>query len=470
MRRNIIAVLITVTLIFSFIPAAPAESPAPSQGAAAAQGAKAPPTPETPPADMQQTPAVLHLDLTKSEELALANSPTLMKATAKIREYEGKIIEAQMGKRASLVFDANYTRIEPQVQFTFNEMLIQVVQQNNWDAKLTFNYLITDFGHIGRYEDAAYYNRDAVEREYEATKNDLIFNTRQAYFTVLKASGFVAVAGEFLESAKAHLKAANDRYKAGTVARFDVLRAEANVEEAMQQVVVAENNLDLAKKNLLDFIGVNLDTEVELAIPSEGILQELDLQGGNKSALSQRPELGQLMLLISMGRELVQAAKMERNAKISLFSIYDKKNATAFTSDYSWSVGVALNVPILDQGRKTAKTVQAVGTLDQMKATYEDMKKKILLEVNQAFLLHRESLASWEVTKKRVASSGEAKKVADIRYKAGISTNVEALDAEADFTRARAAEVNALFDCHIAAARWYRAIGAPVASKKNGRP
>lgn len=420
------------------------------------RGADAPPT--TP----ARSGAPLVLTLEESVATALRNSPSLEKAKAQVEQARGVLQETETGRNPSLTFNGSYTRIEPSLSFRVNDVLVPIVSANNWDANLTFQYLITDFGRLGKNEDAMRFSLRSSEEAYYATMNDLVFKVRQAFFTILSAQGLVTVAKEYVESAKANLKSANDRYDAGNVPRFDVYRAEATLESALQKLIAAENGVELAKKSYLELLDLDLNTPVELTYTLDEKLIPLDLEKGCAAALAGRPELAQLALMVEMGKSLVDAAKYTKNPQLLFTSVYDARNTTGFSQGLQWQSTFALAVPLYDRGASKAKVKQAAASLDQMVATYDDVRNKILLEVQRAYLVHRDACQRIEAARKQVAAAGEAKRIADLRYRNGFATIAEALDTQADYVSAQASYVMNLFEYGIACAGWEKATAIDV--------
>jgi outer membrane protein TolC len=300
-----------------------------------------------------------------------------------------------------------------------------------------------------------------MKEEYLAVRDDVIFRTKEAYYNILKAAGFVDVAKENLEIAEANSKIARDLFEAGAAAKFDVLRTEVSLEQARQGIIIAQNNLALAKKAFATVLNIDINTPFEVEWLKEIPCADLKLADGEKKSLADRPELRQLGMIVEMGKTLVEAARRGKNPTISLLSTYDKKNQSGFSSqDYQWTTSLALNVPIFDQGVTAARVKQAAGSLEQMQGTYDNARRQVILEVHQAWTQQAEAFQRIGVARKQVESAEEACRVGELRYREGVSIITEVLDTQAALVAARISYINSLHDYALNLAKWEQATGS----------
>jgi outer membrane protein TolC len=97
--------------------------------------------------------------------------------------------------------------------------------------------------------------------------------------------------------------------------------------------------------------------------------------------------------------------------------------------------------------------------LEQALAQRENLERQIALEVEQAVRNFQVALQRLKTARAALASAEEAFRLAQVRYEGGVGTQVEVWDAQVALTRARANEVQALYDAHKAFARLVYATG-----------
>lgn len=96
------------------------------------------------------------------------------------------------------------------------------------------------------------------------TRNQIVLDTKSAFYNVLRQQALVVVAQDTLRNSQDRLLDAQRKFAAGTVARFDVIRALTDVQNARQQLIVAQTGVDNALGQLNNNLGLNIDTPLSL--------------------------------------------------------------------------------------------------------------------------------------------------------------------------------------------------------------
>ena len=96
------------------------------------------------------------------------------------------------------------------------------------------------------------------------TRNQIVLDTKTAFYAVLRQQGLLTVAQETLRNSEDRLRDAQIKFAAGTVAQFDVIRAQTDANNARQQVIASQANVDSALGNLNSNMGLNIDTMLSI--------------------------------------------------------------------------------------------------------------------------------------------------------------------------------------------------------------
>ena len=96
------------------------------------------------------------------------------------------------------------------------------------------------------------------------TRNQIVLDTKTAFYAVLRQQGLLTVARETLRNAEDRLRDAQIKFTAGTVAQFDVIRAQTDANNARQQVIASQADVDSALGNLNSNMGLNIDTALSI--------------------------------------------------------------------------------------------------------------------------------------------------------------------------------------------------------------
>ena len=125
----------------------------------------------------------------------------------------------------------------------------------------------------------------------------------------------------------------------------------------------------------------------------------------------------------------------------------------------SWDASVNLSWSLWDGGRRRAQLAETVAASQAIRARAAEFDREVSFEVQQRRVEVDSSRAAIEAAEDGVRSAVEAQRVVQERYRAGVVTNTDVLDAnlavlqsELDLTRARA-------NARLAEARLERAVG-----------
>jgi len=260
------------------------------------------------------------------------------------------------------------------------------------------------------------------------------------------------------------------RYEAGTVPRFNVLRAEVELANARPKLIRARNSFRIAKNNLANLLGFNVARETVEDIPLHltGKLEadpyEVKLPQAIGQALERRTELGALRKAQALRKEDVVNARAGYKPSLQAFAGYEARSSL-FTNDltqelHGWLTGVQLSWDIFDGLRTRGRVQETVALYERAGVELDDTSRRIELEVRTAFSNFIESRELLESQKKVVEQAEEALRLARARSEAGTGTQLDVLSAQTALTEARTTQIQALHDYSVARARLERAVGA----------
>jgi outer membrane protein len=126
----------------------------------------------------------------------------------------------------------------------------------------------------------------------------------------------------------------------------------------------------------------------------------------------------------------------------------------------SWSMGVLAQMNVFDWGRTVYRTRQSRSRLRQIETAGRSLRDAIALDVTETYLSLLEAWNEIEAARENVAQAEENHRVTIGRFKEGLATNTEMLDAQVLLTSARTTRESAMADYLIAQADLARATGA----------
>lgn len=409
---------------------------------------------------------VLYLDLLESLKIAVRNNPTVKRADATIEKYYYKVKEVECGYVPKLDFGAGYIRMEPVNQLDMNlsgtTQQIRIGEENNNLLKLSMNQLLYSFGRVENSKIVSELNLKNTKLDRETTLQDLLLQTKTAYFNVLRTRDYVKVAKKSVESSQKHLKLSKDLYDEGVVPKYDVLNMETNLSQSQQEFIKAENAYLLAKNTFKNILNLEPGVSVEI-VPAEGEAEDTsfvkDEEESIKIGLERRPEAKQVEVNLEVARGAVKLASTGNYPNLTFAYNYYWRNKTAMSLKENWDATAYLLVPLFDGGVTRMQVQQAEGSLKQVEATATDIINNITLDIKQSLLNLKDSAKMLETTQRNLAQAEEALSIAEVRYEAAISTATELTDAQYARDLAEFSYSKAVYDYKTALARYKKAIG-----------
>ncbi|WP_229206029.1 TolC family protein [Dyadobacter fermentans] len=113
-------------------------------------------------------------------------------------------------------------------------------------------------------------------------------------------------------------------------------------------------------------------------------------------------------------------------------------------------LAVNLNIPIFDGFQKKYQINQKKIAIDKVKNSQNLLKQSIDLENNQAAINIKNAFATLETQKRNLTLAEEIVRVSKIKYKEGVGSNIEVINAESSLKEAQTNYFTALYDLMIA--------------------
>ena len=432
---------------------------------------------QAPPVQASAPPAAaaapLRLSLQGAIDRAVERNETVLMAQADQAQAAGFVREKTAGLFPTISASADYTRNFQRPVFFFNGpdglQRIEVGSDNELDLSAGLTQSLYD-PVLAPAVRAARLAREAAAVKVADARTAVALATRQAYYDALLARDLVTVQQKALEQAQARLDQVQAFAKAGTASEFDLLTAQVEVENLRPPLIEAKNRSDVTLSQLKRIIALPLDRPVEL---TDGFREPAAGEPSHDAALGEalaaaqahRPDLRVLALQVQLQEQQVVADKRELLPTLGLSALYEKRSSTdAFppaAGDYanSLTAGLAFDVDLFDGGARSARLAQARARLDRVRYELSQATGEVRLDVEQVLLALDAARQQIEASRSTVARAEKALSIAQLRFRKGLSTQVELNDAELAVTQARSNHSRALHAYSTAHARYLAAIG-----------
>jgi outer membrane protein TolC len=414
------------------------------------------------------------LSLTDCLNIALSQNGTILKAGNDLDAQYGVVVQTRAVALPQVQATGQYKDTDPRAIESFPGLS---QPHENWNAGVQIVQSIYEGGKMVAALQAASATKKQALAQYQTVITDTLLAVRLAYYDVLLAAQQITVNEASVNLLQKELDDQQSRYNAGTVPKFNVLRAEVALANERPALIQARNNYRIAKNNLSNLLGYNLPRDIWEDIPLnltdtlDATPYQVDLPTAIQQALGRRTELVALRQTAELQRLGVVNAKAGYKPTVQVFAGYNWYNAqftppVEITHDINgWNAGAQMSWDIFDGMLTRGKIVQARALYDKSKTDLDDRARQIELEVRTAysgFIMAREVLDS---QLKVQEEAEEALREASARADAGTGTQLDVLDAQTSLTQARTTEVQALHDYDAARARLERAIGEEMIQK-----
>lgn len=323
---------------------------------------------------------------------------------------------------------------------------------DNWNLRVEVEQPLWTGGALAKGREAASLGHEAAQSARERTRQEIVRRVTEGYATAILARHQLDVAHEALETARAHVKLTQDLYEGGLVVESDLLLAQVRESEVQEVVIRAESGVEVSHAALNLTLGRDLETPFELpealALPEAA---DAEVAALVERALSRRPDLEAARRQAAAAETQVALARSARRPQVGLQAAWETNAQDFFGHDGdNYSVAIGFRVPLYHGGGERARIETARARAREAAERAGLLEASIGLEVRRAF---HELRAAHQRVEQAVRGAELAQRslvIVEDRYKEGLDTLTELLDAETALTEARLREVTAERDVLLA--------------------
>ena len=299
-------------------------------------------------------------------------------------------------------------------------------------AGANLSYEVDLFGRLAKATDAASLDAKSREALLQSTRLLVQSNVAQTYFALRALDNERALVRDTVAAYADTLRLTESRYRAGDVAELDVVRVRTEVAATQSDALALERRRAELEHALAVLIG---------ELPTNFSVAEIDWSGAPpaipaglpSSLLARRPDVSaaQSAMLAAQARVgAAQAAWFPSVALTTSGGYASPELGDLFKwSARAWSVGALMSLPLFDGGRREAGVQDARAQLDGAAASYREQVLTAFKDVEDQLSSLRLLGAQADVQAQAVASASRATVLSDSRYRNGLVSQLELLDA-----------------------------------------
>jgi multidrug efflux system outer membrane protein len=303
------------------------------------------------------------------------------------------------------------------------------------------------FGRVRSLKDAALATYLSTEEARKSAQISLIAQVAQAYLTERSYAEQLLLAQQTLESRQSNIDLAQKRFDVGASSALDLRLSQTLVESARVSKAQLERQRAQAENALTLLVGKKINelpaaptlsqeqivTDIPAGLPSDLLTRRPDIRSAEQSLLAANANIG--------------AARAAFFPKISLTGSFGSASSTLgglFESGSgAWSFGPQLSLPIFDYGRNSANLDLAEVRKNKAIVTYEKTIQTAFKEVADALVARGSLDEEIKAQEAFLTAQQDRLKLTDLRFKNGIASSLDQLDAQRDLFSAQQALIQA---------------------------
>lgn len=400
----------------------------------------------------------------------LANSQRLAEITARADAADFAVAGRHAAELPIVAVQGGYLRTNHVDEFAIAlpgraPQIVYPDIPDNYRARLDLQWPIYTGGRIDALERAARAERGAIAKDLDAARADLRLEITRAYYAVVTGREAERVLARSLDAVDAHVKDVRARLASGLIPPNDVSSAEAQASrqrllaiEAATQRAIAEADL----RRLTGNPGATAKGDGNLASETRGTASVEPLVAAALNARPERQALEQRAASADLRAAAVEAAKRPQIAVGGGYD-YARPNPRIFPrrADWqtSWDASINLTWTLWDGGRRAAEYGEARANARALKTRVADFDRQVSFEVRARILELASSREAVTVADDEIRAAVEAERAIGERYKAGVATSTDILDAQVARLQAELDRTRAIANARLAEARLERALG-----------
>ncbi|OLA78572.1 MAG: hypothetical protein BHW55_01035 [Candidatus Melainabacteria bacterium 35_41] len=406
----------------------------------------------------------IDMTLERCIELALGNNTQINAAFHDILASDTRIKQVWSNYFPQLSWQTGYTRIR-QLQLsdalgknlTFNYFIL---------GQITFQQMLYDFGVTQNQATIKRLDYEAYKTTLGATINDVIYQTKDAYYNLLLAFESKKVAEDTVNKFEMFYNQAKAFYEIGMNPKVDVTIAEVNLSNAKLQLIQADNAVNLAIARLNNIMGVPFIDQYNVQERLQYQPVDITFNKAVDIAREARPELKLAELKVESANQTLKLVKKSYFPTLSVEGQY-QLGGRSWTNNYGYNFGGYLNFPTVN-GMLIKNEIQEARYLyDKELANARNTQNQIYLEIQNAFLTLEEKKNQMPVALLGVKQSKENYELSYGRYRVGEANPTELKDAQINYQQAQLSYYTALYQYNSAKAALEKAVGKNLAAESS---
>jgi outer membrane protein len=401
------------------------------------------------PSVLAQETAPLKLTLHDAVGLALKQNPRVILANLGVSQSE----QDRLSARSSLLPQVNgnvaetvhRVNLQTAIGFSFPGFPQHVGPYYVFQGGTGFSVPIYDLTLWSRYRSSKI-GIDSSRAQAMTAREESVLLVVSQYLGSQRAAADIAAAQSRVELAQALYDQAADLQKNGVGTGIDTLRANVQLQNEKQRLIVAQTQLETSLYGLARLLNIDPMRKIELA-DQVSFFDTPEVSAGQtlERAYSSRPELRQILADEQRAGLSLKEAEEQRLPKLTLSGTWLEQGLTPTSIIPVYQYEASLDFPLFTGGRIQADRAKAEISIRQLKQQEQDLRNGIALEVKTALAQLESARNEVTVANLGVQLARQEVEQARDRFQAGVANNIEVITAQDELSRASDNQIAALY-------------------------
>ena len=285
-------------------------------------------------------------------------------------------------------------------------------------------------------------NSRSQYRSLLLSRQRLLVQLAASYYGIIRDQMLIGVNERSVERTKLLYQAAEAKLKVGMASKMDVFRAELQSLSAENNLVDAQASLENAKRRFNLLLGVEMEAEYLFPSTLDYNSVSLDKERLIQTALENRLEIQDAHERIEEAERQLKIARqnllppLDVSVRYTIRGEGDGFEESLDLDDEFWGVGIHSSFT-LDRANERAAYQQSQLNLNSAIRSLQSTQDDITSEVLQAIISVRQAEASVSLQEQSMAQAEKQLELSALRYKKGLSDNLDVVNAEENFVKAK---------------------------------
>jgi len=397
---------------------------------------------------------------------ALVQNYDLRDAVARVEQARANlgITRSNQFPQVNASGDIQFTRLSRDGTFPLPASFVQSQNRNFGEASLNLlSFEVDLWGRLRRATESARAGLLNAEENRKAVVTTLVSDVATNYFSLLQLDYELEISQRTLDTRRDSLRLVQERTGGGVATLLDLRQAEQLVSSAAQTIPTLQQQIEQTENQINLLVGKNPGSVIR---GRKFIEQEMPPQvpaGMPSSLLERRPDVRaaeQALIAANANIGVAKAAYFPQLSLSGLLGGQSSQLASLFSGPHStWSFVPQVTQPIFTAGRLKSNVRLAEAERTSALVQYERTIQTAFSEVSNALIAHqrtRESRLEQEVL---VTALQDRTRLAYVRYRGGVDTQLNALDADRDLFQAELSLAQIRLSELLSVVQLYKALG-----------